>query len=876
MKTASKFLSMLLLVAMCLSLMGGSAYAFDLNGGGTTSTDTSTQINSGNNAGSGLEGNLGSGSSDLGNDDPFYVPSTPESTQTPDSSGSLTGEEKKPIFDLFSAFNPSEGTAVDGDGTSYSDIQAAIDAGKTNIKLNQSQTVESLVLSGKVIDLNNYTLKVNNLTMTNSTVKNGTLVVTNPVVVNGASNYFTSLNVQTNGKGFSFPSSSDKLTINGGTYTITSTFFDGCSKGNLSIVTGSFGSVTVPEDLWADNSFNDGNGNVSDGLNVAQVGSNKYTALQSAIDNAQDGQTVTLIPQTGTLQENVTISKSLTLDLAGEKLDATVTVNGGTVKITNGGVKEVVLNSGAIFYSSDSLTVYGNFRANTGSTAYISGGYYNNMNNAGTKGTFTGGYFRAVNGNDHDDVTGVYSDWLATGYQSRWCTEVTGYNWQVVPVSATAKFQVTQLYGNVANSFYTYDLRSSNNTSMSYSANMKVSDILLIDSNGQTTTLTERTHYTVAESNGTYQYTILGSAVSNRADRFTVRFKSIDGFSIADFYIYVLPKVDFSNINYYKNSSTAYPHYVFTNQAPAGYQYAPSGTTSRYTLSSSSYTVSGNEITLNKSFLDGLNNGSYDLYYCYPGGSYVKIAGFAINGNYNGGGGDGDGGGNINPGKAAVYPAYENTWYSGDGTYYFTVIPDLKPVVGSTYTYYEVAIDGIRVGGDKLTYNGVQTFGVAASYMNNLATGSHTISVLTSYGYASGTFRVGATLKPVDTDKHVIGSSKNLQFVCSDPISQVWVGGTQLINNFEDYYALSSSGKTLTLSAAFLNARTAGSTYTLTVQTIYGDTPSCTFQILTKAQASASPQTGDESNLALWAAALILSGGAMVAVMPRLKKGKNK
>ena len=155
------------------------------------------------------------------------------------------------------------------------------------------------------------------------------------------------------------------------------------------------------------------------------------------------------------------------------------------------------------------------------------------MNNAGTKGTFTGGYFRAVNGNDHDDVTGVYSDWLATGYQSRWCTEVTGYNWQVVPVSATAKFQVTQLYGNVANSFYTYDLRSSNNTSMSYSANMKVSDILLIDSNGQTTTLTERTHYTVAESNGTYQYTILGSAVSNRADRFTVRFKSIDGFSIA-------------------------------------------------------------------------------------------------------------------------------------------------------------------------------------------------------------------------------------------------------------------------------------------------------------------------------------------------------
>lgn len=877
MKTASKFLSMLLLVAMCLSLMGGSAYAFDLSGGGATSTGTGTQINSGNNSGSGLEGNLGSGSNDLGNDDPYYnVPSaTPESTQTPDSSGSLTGEQKKPLFSFFSAFNPDEGTAVDGDGTSYSDIQAAIDAGKTNIKLNQSQTVESLDLIGKIIDLNKNTLTVNNLTMTNSTIKNGTLVVTNPVEVNGTSNYFTSLDVKTGGRGFSFPSSS-KLTINGGSYDITESFFDGCAKGNLSIITGSFGSVTVPEDLWADNSFENGPGNVSDGLNVAQVGSNKYTALQSAIDNAQEGQTVTLIPQTGTLRENVTISKSLTLDLAGEKLDATVTINGGTVKITTGGVKEVVLNSGATFYSSDSLTVYGDFWARAGSTAYISGGYYNNMDNAGTKGTFTGGYFRAVNGKDHNSASGVYSDWMATGYESRWCTEVTGYNWQVVPISATAKFQVTQLYGNVANSYYTYDLRSSSNTSMSYSANTRVSDILLIDSNGQTTTLTERTHYTEAESNGTYQYTILGSAVSNRADRYTVRFKSTDGFSIADFYIYVLPKVDSSNINYYKNSSTAYPHYVFTNQAPAGYQYAPNGSTSRYTLSTNSYTVSGNEITLNKSFLDGLSSGSYDLYYCYPGGSYVKIAGFAINGTYSDNG-NSNPGIDIPSGKASVWPANESTWYSGNGMFYFYVQPNLMLVDAGSYKYYEVAVDGALVGGDKISYTaGSQRFGIASSYMDNLAPGAHKMSVRTTNGYASCNFYIGATLRPVDTDKHVIGSSKTLSFVCSEPISSVYVGGTQLVNYYDDYYTLSNSRRTITLSAAFLNARTAGNTYTLSVVTDSGSQPSCTFQILTRAQASASPQTGDESNLALWAAVLILSGGAVVAVLPQVKKMKSR
>ena len=54
-----------------------------------------------------------------------------------------------------------------------------------------------------------------------------------------------------------------------------------------------------------------------------------------------------------------------------------------------------------------------------------------------------------------------------------------------------------------------------------------------------------------------------------------------------------------------------------------------------------------------------------------------------------------------------------------------------------------------------------------------------------------------------------------------------------------------------------------------------GDTPSCTFNILTTAQASAIPQTGDESNLALWAAVLVLTGGAAVAILPRLKKHEN-
>lgn len=130
----------------------------------------------------------------------------------------------------------------------------------------------------------------------------------------------------------------------------------------------------------------------------------------------------------------------------------------------------------------------------------------------------------------------------------------------------------------------------------------------------------------------------------------------------------------------------------------------------------------------------------------------------------------------------------------------------------------------------------------------------------------------GHTLAPVDTNKHVINSSKNLKFVCSDVISEVYVGGQNLAKTDPDAFKVSADGKYVTLYASFLNDRTAGSTYTLSVLTKSGEKLSTTFQILTTAQASASPRTGDDSNIALWSAFLLMSGAAVVAVLPRLKK----
>ncbi len=131
----------------------------------------------------------------------------------------------------------------------------------------------------------------------------------------------------------------------------------------------------------------------------------------------------------------------------------------------------------------------------------------------------------------------------------------------------------------------------------------------------------------------------------------------------------------------------------------------------------------------------------------------------------------------------------------------------------------------------------------------------------------------GNNLKAVDTDKHVINSSKSLKFVASVPVDVVKVGTIPLTEG--DDYSLSNDGKTITLFADFLNKRTAGSTYTLTAITEEGDEElKTTFKILTTAQASASPRTGDDSNIALWSALVLMSGAAVVAVLPRLKKEK--
>lgn len=290
----------------------------------------------------------------------------------------------------------------------------------------------------------------------------------------------------------------------------------------------------------------------------------------------------------------------------------------------------------------------------------------------------------------------------------------------------------------------------------------------------------------------------------------------------------------------------------------------PASTSQISTISSGYCSVisSGSQykLTLSNSFLDGLSSGTIYLWTGHDG-KYTYMGSLTINGS----------GTIVEPGDVALWPVDSNEWYSGDGMLAFYYRPAID--------FSDPAKKGLWIDGwlqdptNWITNNNSGLLKIGTAILNNLSRGWHTVSVNTVDGVASCQFYVGATLRPVDTDKHVTGSSKNLQFVCSDPIQSVWVGGRQLTDvDYGDYWTLSSSRKTVTLTAKFLNNRTAGETYTIGVVTDNGDKPSCTFKILTTAQASASPQTGDESNLALWAAVLILSGGAAVAVLPRLKK----
>ena len=285
-------------------------------------------------------------------------------------------------------------------------------------------------------------------------------------------------------------------------------------------------------------------------------------------------------------------------------------------------------------------------------------------------------------------------------------------------------------------------------------------------------------------------------------------------------------------------------------------------------------------LTLTERFLDGLSDGEYFLIGFPIQGStadQVNLGKFIVRS------------GDLPLGDWTLTPDYQ-IWYSGTDP--LTFYSDVFEAAGEGWNYkgykWDVIVPDIRVSTrsnmagatsvriDQYWDLGYGYFMLGQNFLSSLsADETYYMQVIDARSpdliYTNVvSFRVGPTLRAIDTDKHVINSTRSLRFRSSAPIAEVYVGNIMLTDPAD--YGVSWDGKTVTLSFEFLNKRSAGNTYTIKVRTTDGEWAATTFQVLTTAQGSASPRTGDESNLGLWAAFLLLSGTAVVVLVPKLRK----
>lgn len=212
--------------------------------------------------------------------------------------------------------------------------------------------------------------------------------------------------------------------------------FDNSEK-TVTVYGGTFSS-SVPEALCAEgcNPVENPDGTHGVSGSVAQVGFKAFNTLQSALDAAQDGETVTLLADAA---EDLAISKSITLDLGGKTLTntnsgkATISVQSGTVTVKNGNVVggtgyyniEVTKSSNANLTLTDVTATAGNNGSsmidNWGTMTITSGTYTGGLNvvksEEGSKLTIAGGTFTL----DYAPSSGytaailVYGDTTITG-----------------------------------------------------------------------------------------------------------------------------------------------------------------------------------------------------------------------------------------------------------------------------------------------------------------------------------------------------------------------------------------------------------------------------------------------------------------------------
>ena len=916
MKKVTKFLSILLLVAMCMSLFGGSAYAVELEGGNTSSS-APTVVNDGVQFGGDdtyLDGGSSGGSTDL------------EISEEPTIGPILKAPVKPPVI---------SGGEAEINGTQYETLEKALAAAKSgdtikfvnNITSNSPLTISTAV----TIDLNDLTWNVNGGLTVNAAVtvtdkgsaNDGQLYMNSAVNVNSTLT-FKNIDLYAD-KGFSV-SAYGKVEMKDVHSKGDYNFFKGMNSSQILIYSGTFefnpAGFIVPGTIIEENS-----GaflvKIDDASKYeASIDGKFYETLQAAFDAAYNGATVYVIRQTGNTDLSdaaLNGSKNIILNLNNEEITAgNITVNtGSTLTIMNGWIDQSIENHGT-------LTVSGNAKVATlrvkGGAAYINGkvdtlntddgSTYMSDSNAsigeinvyskpnlyisgGTVGKIsanTTGAPKLVTGGTWKD--GNVSGYVADGYEAvqervgEWIVKAKGAAPVVptptpgipttppsptgAPVSAT----ITLDNGTRA---YQYNQLGNNNPSLRFTANPagNVTYVTAYTASGAQT-LIEGTHYSYNRQNG--QILLYSTYVESiKAQTVTLYFYFSGETNPASATVYVVPYYSLNTSSYTRSSGSAV-YFTLSTGSAYGYRYGTSAEFSKATaLPAGSYseTQSGSYTTLRftNSFLDSLANGSYYFFYVLDnnntrvcmnsGSSALRISG---------------------SGSPVVPPTIDDymvdyisgidSWYSGDEKLGFRIQPGIASKGG-------IAVDGYKVPGEDYVDRGTGLIYLGINYLNDLATGWHTLTVYYDEMFQNPNrsiqFYVGPSLKAVDTDKHVINSSKDLKFVCSDTIDpkNVRVGSGNGWLEEGNQFTISGNGRYITLKAKFLNARTAGETYTLNVKTTSGEWTSCNFRILTTAQAASSPRTGDNSNIGLWLVFMAVSGGAVAVALPKLKKGKD-
>lgn len=915
MKKVTKFLSILLLVAMCMSLFGGSAYAVELEGGNTSSS-APTVVNDGvqlNGDDTYLDGGS-SGSTDL------------EISEEPTIGPILKAPVKPPVI---------SGGEAEINGTQYETLEKALAAAKANdtIKLTESITTNTAVTvsTAVTIDLNGNTWNINGglnvnaaLTVTDG-LTDGKLYMNSAVNVNGyvltlnnLDLYVkSSLNVYYNGK-------IEMKSVYNNDFDFSKS---GLTSSQLVIYSGGF--RFNPEDFKAvgtvveqDKDNNRFLVKVGSAKYQASVNGTNYETLQAAFDAAKNNETVYVLMQTGDNKlSDATLngSKNIILNLNNEEITAgNITVNtGSTLTIMNGWIDQSIENHGTLTvsgnakvatlrvkggaayingkvdtlntddgstYMSDSNASIGEINVYSKPNLYISGGTVGKIsaNNTNAPKTVTGGTWGSEN----------VSGYVAEGYEAKqervdeWIVKAKGAAPVVptptpgipttppsptgAPVSAT----ITLDNGTRA---YQYNQLGNNNPALRFTANPagNVTYVTAYTASGAQT-LIEGTHYSYNRQNG--QILLYSTYVESiKAQTVTLYFYFSGETNPASATVYVVPYYSLNTSSYTRSSGSAV-YFTLSTGSAYGYRYGTSADFYKATaLPAGSYseTQSGSYTTLRftNSFLDSLANGSYYFFYVLDnnntrvcmnsGSSALRISG---------------------SGSPVVPPTIDDymvdyisgidSWYSGDEKLGFRIQPGIASKGG-------IAVDGYKVPGEDYVDRGTGLIYLGINYLNDLATGWHTLTVYYDEMFQNPNrsiqFYVGPSLKAVDTDKHVINSSKDLKFVCSDTIDpkNVRVGSGNGWLEEGNQFTISGNGRYITLKAKFLNARTAGETYTLNVKTTSGEWTSCNFRILTTAQAASSPRTGDNSNIGLWLVFMAVSGGAVAVALPKLKKGKD-